>query len=483
MNSNNMREKVVSGLIWRFSERILAQLVTFVVTIVLARLLAPESYGAIAIVNIFIVLANIFVTGGFGNSLIQKKDSDDADFSTVFYVGILMGVILYVILFLSAPFIASFYEMDILCPVLRVMGLKLILAGVNSVQQAYVSKNMLFRRFFWATLGGTLGSAVVGISMAYMGFGVWALAAQYMFNSLIDTIILWFTVKWRPKLIFSFERLKGLFSYGWKILAASFVRNGYKEVRGLVIGKMYAPAALAHYDKGKSFPSMVITNIYVAIQSVIFPAMAKVQDNRIQLKAMTRRLVRIHSYTISPLLVGLALVAEPLIKLLLTEKWLLCVPYLQVFCVLMALEPIQTANLQAIKALGRSDVYLKLEIIKKSLGLLALIISARYGVWAIALGELLVEILAAGANIYPNKKLIGYSYCEQIKDLFNSFVPLVLMCAAVLSINLLHIGTFFELVLKVLAGAAAYILGSYILKNDSFMYICRLINIKKIIKR
>lgn len=474
-DNSNTKTKIASGFAWRFFERILAQLVTFVVAIVLARILGPDSYGEIAIVNIFITLANVFVTAGFGSSLIQKKEADETDFSTVFYAGIVLGIVFYVLIFVTAPLVASFYNLDVLSPVLRVMGLKLILAAVNSVQQAYVSRQMMFQRFFWATLGGTLSSAVVGITMAYMGFGVWSLVAQYMFNSLIDTIILWFTVRWRPKWLFSFERLKSLFSYGWKILVASLVRTGYNETRSLVIGKVYAPTDLAFYNKGRSFPSMVVTNIFVAIQSVIFPTMAKVQDDITQLKAMTRRLVRIHSYTILPLLLGLSLVAEPLIELLLTEKWLTCVPFLQAFCIVSSFEPIQTANLQAIKAIGRSDVYLKLEIAKKLIGIIAIIISVRYGVWAIALGEVIVEFFAALLNIYPNKKLINYSYIEQLRDLMNAFTPLLLMVITVLCVGLIPMGTFVELTTKVLLGAIAYIGSSYLLKNDSLIYLFNLV--------
>lgn len=479
MSNANTKKQVFSGLIWRFSERMLAQLVTFLVTIILARLLDPESYGAIAIVNIFITLANVFVTSGFGNSLVQKKDSDDTDFSTVFYFGIVSGILFYLCVFAVAPLIASFYNMPILTPVLRVMGLKLILAGINSVQHAYVSKNMMFRKFFWSTLLGTLGSAVVGISLAYMDFGIWALAGQYMFNSIIDTIVLWFTVKWRPKKLFSFRRLKNLFSYGWKILFASLVRTGYTELRGIVIGKMYTPSDLAYYEKGKSFPSLVTRNIYVAVQSVVFPAMARVQDDLDQLKAMTRRLVRLHSYLVLPLLVGLALVAEPVIKLLITEKWISCVPFLQAFCIILAFEPIQTANLQAIKAIGKSDIYLKLEIVKKTIGILALIISAKYGVWAIAAGEVIVEFFAALANIYPNKKYINYGYMEQVRDLLNAAIPLVLMSIAVLCMNVFNVGTFVELVIKVIAGAIAYVGSSVIFRNDSFVYIWNYITKRK----
>lgn len=480
VENSNLKKSVIRGLIWKFSERFLAQIVTFVVSIILARILGPSKYGAIAIVNIFIALANVFVTAGFGNALIQKKHSDDTDFSTVFYFGILSGIALYAVVFFTAPYIAAFYDIEILCPVLRVMGLKLILASVNSVQHAYVAKHMMFRKFFWSTLWGTLISAVGGIVAAYAGLGIWSLVIQYMLNSFVDTVVLWFTVKWRPKKLFSFSRLKRLFSYGWKILVASLLRTGYKEIRGIAIGKVYSADDLAHYSKGKSFPSLVVTNIYTAVQTVIFPAMSKVQNHKDTLKSMTRRVIRIHSYVLLPMLIGLALVAEPLIYLLLGKEWLMCVPFLQAFCILSAFEPIQTANLQAIKAIGRSDIYLKLEIVKKSVGVVVLLVSLKWGVWAIAVGEILTEVFSALVNIYPNKKMIGYTYFEQVKDFLNNIIPLASMAVVVIALGMLSVGALPKLILQIIAGIVSYIGVSYFSKSEAFNYILGMIkSVKK----
>lgn len=484
MNEKNIKQKVMSGLIWKFAERISAQLVTFIVSIVLARLLDPSHYGAIAIVNIFIALANVFVVSGFGNSLIQKKDADDTDFSSVFYFNILMSIVMYAIVFFCSPIVAGFYSMPILTPVLRVMGLRLIVAGINSVQHAYVARHMLFKRFFWSTLGGTLVSGVVGIIMAYQGFGIWSLVAQYMTNTTVDTIVLLFTVKWRPKLLFSLKRLGRMFAYGWKLLVSALLETGYNELRSLVIGRMYTPSDLAYYNKGRQFPNLVVTNINSSIQSVLFPAMANNQDKRDQVKAMCRRSIRTSSYIMLPLMVGLALVAEPFVKLLLTEKWLPCVPYLQISCFVMAFMPIHTANLQAIKAIGRSDIFLKLEIIKKIMGLAVLLLSMRYGVFAIALSGILSTILSTIINSYPNKNLIGYSYFEQIRDLFNGIIPLLVMSLVVYLIGPLNINELPLIIVQVVVGIIAYVVVSALTKNDSFMYIYGIVkNFLKGVKR
>lgn len=381
---NELKKKTVSSLLWRFLERCGAQGVTFLVTIVLARLLVPEVYGLMALVTVFTAILQVFVDSGMGNALIQKKDADDLDFSSVFFFNLVMCIALYILLFFCAPVIAAFYHNPELISVIRVLGITLLISGVKNVQQAYVSRKLQFKRFFFATLGGTIGAAVIGITLAYMGFGIWALVSQNLFNTMIDTLILWFTVRWRPKLLFSFERLKGLLRYGWKLLVSSLLNTFYLNLRTLIIGKLYMPADLAYYEKGQSFPTLIVSNINASIDSVLLPTMSGVQDSRESVKAITRRAIVTSSYLMWPMMVGLAVVAKPLVVLLLTEKWLEAVPFLQISCFALGLEPLQTANLNAIKAMGRSDIYLKLEIIKKSISILILLLSMHFGVKAIA---------------------------------------------------------------------------------------------------
>lgn len=381
---NELKKKTVSSLLWRFLERCGAQGVTFLVTIVLAGLLAPEVYGLMALVTVFTAILQVFVDSGMGNALIQKKDADDLDFSSVFFFNLVMCIALYILLFFCSPLIATFYHNPELTSVIRVLGITLLISGVKNVQQAYVSRKLQFKRFFFATLGGTIGAALIGITLAYMGFGIWALVSQNLFNTMIDTVILWFTVRWRPKLLFSFERLKGLLRYGWKLLVSSLLHTFYLNLRTLIIGKLYMPADLAYYEKGQSFPTLIVSNINASIDSVLLPTMSGVQDSRESVKAITRRAIVTSSYLMWPMMVGLAVVAKPLVVLLLTEKWLEAVPFLQISCFALGLEPLQTANLNAIKAMGRSDIYLKLEIIKKSISILILLLSMHFGVKAIA---------------------------------------------------------------------------------------------------
>ena len=468
---NNMKNRAISGFLWRFFERCGAQGVTLVVSIVLARLLDPETYGTIALVTVFTVILDVFVNSGFGNALIQKKDADDLDFSSVFYFNVVMCIALYALLFACAPLIAKFYGLPELTALVRVLGLSLIISGVKNVQQAYVSKNLLFKKFFFATLGGTLGAAVVGIWMAYMGCGVWALVAQNLFNGAVDTIILWLTVKWRPKRMFSLERLKSLFSYGWKLLVSNLLDTGYNQLRQLIIGKMYTASDLAFYNKGTEYTHPIITNINSSIDSVLFPVMSEAQDDRETVKNMTRRAITVSSYIIWPMMMGIAACAKPLIRILLTDKWLPCVPFLRIFCIVYAFYPIHTANLNAIKALGRSDLFLKLEIIKKIVGLTIIFATMWYGVMAMAWGMLAGSFISQVINAWPNRKLLDYKYGQQIKDITPSILLSVAMFGIVYCVQLFELNDWLTLLIQIPLGVLIYVSGSKLFKMESYEYV------------
>ena len=283
---------VISNLVWRFAERCGAQLVSFIVSIVLARILAPEDYGTIALVTVFTAILQVFVDSGIGTALIQKKDADEIDFSSVFYFNFVVCLILYLGMFSAAPFIADFYGDVTLVPVIRILSLTIVISGVKGIQQAYVSRNMLFKRFFFSTIGGTIFSAVLGIAMAYAGFGIWALVAQQLSNTFIDTLILWITVRWRPTKSFSWTRLKYLLSFGWKLLVSSLLDTAYNNLRNLIIGKMYSSSDLAFYNQGDKFPKVIVTNINASIDSVLLPTMSSAQDDKERVKQMTRRAIK-----------------------------------------------------------------------------------------------------------------------------------------------------------------------------------------------
>ena len=462
--------KVFSNLFWRFFERCGAQLVSFIVTIVLARVLAPELYGLTSKVAVITSILLVFVDSGMANALIQKKDPDDLDYSSVFYFNTVFCLILYIILFFAAPLLSKLYHEPELTPVMRVLGLTVVVAGVKNVQQAYVSKTMQFKRFFFATLGGTVFSAVLGISMAYGGFGVWALVAQQLSNVTVNTIILWLTVGWKPKRMFSFQRLKGLLSYGWKLLASSLLDTIYLKIYPLVIGVKYTNADLAFFERGNSMPNLIVEHINYSIDSVLLPVLSAEQDHRSQVREMTRRAIKTSSYIMMPIMAGLAACAEPLVRLLLTDKWLPCVPFLQIFCIIYAFYPLHTANLNAIKAMGRSDVFLKLEVIKKILETAVLLISMHYGVFAMALGQLFSSIVSQVINAWPNKKLLGYRYLQQLKDMLPAILLSAFMGFAVHLISLLGLSDILTLVIEIPLGVLIYVGLSALFRLDSFSY-------------
>ena len=476
MSSTN----VITNFFWRFLERCGAQGVTFIVSIVLARLLDPTVYGTVALVTIFTTIMQVFVDSGMGNALIQKKDADDLDFSSVFYFNMAMCSALYLIMFFAAPLIASFYRMPELTAIVRVLSLVVVISGVKNVQQAYVSRHLMFKRFFFSTLGGTIGAAVIGIAMAYLGFGVWALVAQMLFNAAVDTTILWITVKWRPKKMFSFQRLKSLFSYGWKLLVSSLIDTVYNDLRQLIIGKKYSSGDLAYYNQGKKFPQLIVTNINTSIDSVLLPTMSKAQDDMAAVRSMTRRAIKTSTFLMMPAMIGLAVCAEPLVRLILTEKWLPCVLFLRIFCITYAFYPIHTANLNAIKAMGRSDLFLKLEIIKKTVGIIAILITMWISVQAMAYSFLVTTILNQIINSWPNKKLLNYSYLEQVKDMLPQILLSLGMGAAIYAVSFLHLSASLTLLIQIPLGVLVYWGGSKIFHVESYTYIIEMVkNFKK----
>lgn len=474
-------KSMVVNFLWRFAERSGAQIVTFIVSIVLARILAPEDYGTIALVTVFTAILQVFVDSGLGTALIQKKDADDLDFSSVFYFNFAVCIILYIAIFIVAPYIAIFYDDISLIPVIRALSLTIVFSGVKGIQQAYVSRNMMFKRFFFSTIGGTIFSAFCGIGMAYAGFGVWALVGQQLSNTMIDTLILWITVKWRPKKKFSWKRLKTLLGFGWKLLISALLDTAYNNLRNLIIGKMYSSADLAFYNQGDKFPKVIVTNINASIDSVLLPTMSNAQDNRNRVKQMTRRAIKTSTYVMAPLMMGLAFCAEPIVRIVLTEKWLPCVPFLRIFCITYMFWPVHTANLNAINAMGRSDWFLRLEIIKKIMGMIILFCSMWFGVMAMAYSLLLSSVLSQIINSWPNRKLLGYGYLEQVRDFAPGILLAIGMGICVYFIGYIPLPTIITLAIQIGVGAAFYIGVSGVLKLEEFEYLLGMV--KSFLKR
>jgi len=472
------RSIIVKSFIWKLLERTSVQGVSFIVTIILARLITPNEYGLVALIMIFISIANVIIDGGLNTALIQKKDSDNIDFSTIFFFSLFTSILLYIILFFLSPKISDFYHQPKLIPIIRVLSINLIFFSLNSIQRAYVSKNMLFKKLFYSGFISVIISGIIGIIMAYKGFGVWALVVQSIISQLFITIVMWYTVKWRPQFVFSYKRFKNLFDFGWKIFGTNLIIALFVNIRSLIIGKIFSPSILAFFDKGKQFPSLIMDNINTSIQTILFPVFSLEQNDTNKIKSMLRRSIKTSSFIVFPLMVGLFVISKPLVLILLTEKWISIVPYIQIFCIANILMPSQIASMEAVKSLGYSNIILKLEIVKKILEILILIISVLYGPIAIAWGVVVYNFICLFINTYPNIKLLKYNYYDQFKDLMPIFIVSLLMGFIIYWFQFLDISNFIIIILQVIIGMVSYILINSFLKIEAYQYLFQLINKK-----
>ena len=468
---------VIYNFLWRFGERITAQFITFFVSIILARIIAPSDYGAVAIIIVVINLANVIVNNGFATALIQKKDADDIDFSSVFYFTLCFSLLIYILLYIVAPLISDWYSLPILAPTLRVLGLRIIIGAVNSVQQSYVSRHMMFKKFFWSTLGGTIASAIIGIILAYSGFGVWAIVMQYLINTTVDTIVLWFTVKWRPKIVFSFLRLKELIGFGWKLLASALLGTIYDDLRALIIGKVYTTEDLAFYSKGSQFPSLIMKNVNTSVTSVSFPILSQLQDNYSTLAQRNKRLVNLLTLIISPLLFGLAALAEPLVSLILTDKWLPCVIYIRLWCIFYLISSLYTTYLQSFKAIGKSGLSLTMELIDDIIGIILVIQFFRIGVVAISIVTITSRAIAMIVSMAVYSKIFHVKLIDQVKDISKPITISVCMSIAVFFAGKLPFNCFLLLAVQVFVGLIFYCIVCFMFKLPEFMYLLNLLKV------
>ena len=464
--SDSSNKKILSGIGWAYGERILAQVISLIVSIILARLLDPEHYGIIAIVTVFINILDALVSGGFGNALVQKKDADDLDFNTICWFSIGLSLVLYLALFLGSPAIASFYEMPELLWVTRVMGIRIIISAFNSIQHAYVQRHMELKRFFFATLGGTLISAVVGIAMAYRGYGVWALVGQYMTNSCIDTIVLRMTIKWKPKLQWSYERLKSMMNFGLKMLGATLVNTLQDNIRSLVVGKVFTAEDLAYYNQGKKYPATLMNNLVGSVQKVLFPAFAGQQDDKPKIKEQMRKAIRISSFILVPIVIGMVALADTFIILLLTEKWAPAIPYLRILSLIYLTRTMNSIFQSSLLAIGESGANMFHEVVASVLSLFLICIGAfvAKSVEFIAWSYVVVMVIGTGIFIFFVSKHYNYKPKEVAIDYLPFLCISGIMGLVVYILGRLDFHRGILLVLQIVVGIATYLGLSIILR-------------------
>lgn len=472
---SSIKEATVTSLLWKVMERGGNAVVQMAVQVVMARLLAPEQFGALAVMLVFVNLGNVIVQSGLNTALIQSPEADDADFSTVFWMSLAVSVALYAAIFLAAPSVAAFYAMPGIVWPLRALGLLLVVSAYNSVQVAKVTRDLQMRKVFRATMASVIFSAVSGIGAAVAGAGLWALVAQQLSYQLVNCVVLAFQVDWKPRMVFRAERARELFGFGWRLLASGLLEQGYQSLADLVVGKRFSPARLGLVSQGKKYPQAVGSMLDGAIQPVMLSAVSRVQDDRARVKRLVRRALKTSTFLIAPAMTLFACCAPSLVPALLGPQWAEAVPFMQVYCMVYALLPIHTTNLQALNGMGRSDLFLRLELVKKAYGIAALLFCALVlnDVRALVMSYLVTGVLSTFVNAWPNKRVIGYSYAEQVRDIAPAFL---LSGAAALTAGLVGSAGLGAWV-TVLAQAGAFVLVylglAAALRLEAFTYLLR----------
>ena len=476
---SSLKDKTVKGVIWSAVDRFSAQGIQFVFSILIARLLVPEDYGVIAMLNIFLAVSQTFIDSGFGTALIRKIDRTETDFSTVFYFNIAVAVFFYLGLFFAAPAIANFYNTPLLVPVTRVTAINLVIGSLSGIHNAKLSIAIDFKSRAKISIVSAVLTGSVGLWMAYSGYGVWALVVQTVFAGIIRTIMLWIIVKWYPKFVFSWQSFKEMFSFGSKLLASGLLDTIYNNIYPLVIGKVFSPTTLGVYSKANSLAQFPSSNITSVLQSVTFPVLSTIQNEEDRLAAAYKRFLRIAAFVVFPLMMGLSAVADPFIRLALTDKWEGAIYLLQIICFWMMWYPIHAINLNILQVKGRSDYFLKLEIIKKIQGVIVLCITVPMGIVAMCYGSLISSIICLIWNTYYTKKLFGYGFFAQMKDLFPVIMHSLAMWLLVSVIVHFMPNLWLKLIVGVLSGMVYYIVGAYLMKFPEMDELLTILKLKR----
>ena len=470
--ADSLKSQAIRALSWSFFESIGLQGIRFVIGIVLARLLLPEQFGLIAMLTLFIAVAQSFIDSGFGAALIQKRDPSPTDICSIFYFNIVIGFVAAGILCLVAPWIATFYEQPILIPLTRALSLVIVINSFGLIQNTILTKQITFKTLSKVSLTSGILSGIVGVTLVTLGYGVWSLVFQQISNSFFNTLFLWLFNSWRPEMVFSFRSLREMFGFGSRLLLSGILNQIFENIYLLVIGRLFSAQDLGFFTKALSFKDIPSRTLAGMVGRVTFPVFSSIQDDPAQLKRGLKQALTTLVLVNSPMMIGLAAIAHPLVVVLLTEKWVESVPYLQLLCFVGLLFPLHLINLNALQALGRSDLFLRLEIIKKVLIVMNIIITWRWGISAMIYGMVITSILSYYLNSYYTGILIGYSIWEQIRDMYSYLIMAVLMGIAVYAVGLLPFPTYWSvLVVQIAVGIVIYISTCRLFRLTAFMEI------------
>lgn len=472
---------VISSLVYKFSERVIVKLIAFVISIVLARLIEPATFGLLAILTVFINLSQVFVQGGLNVALIQNKETRREDYSTVFWISLVIAFVIYITLFACAPLIANYYDRQELISPLRVLSLSMIFGAFNSVQMAKLSREMQFRKQMICNLVSTVIAGIVGIAMAYKSLGLWALVTYNLLSQVVVCFVMLTVANWFPSLTFSFQRAKIFVGYGWKILVSNLMYSLYADIRSLIIGKVYTADDLALYDRANQLPNIVSYNLETAVQSVMLPALSKNQSDLKHIKSDLSRMIRAITFVITPMMIGIAAIAKPFVLVVLSDKWAACIPYMMIFSIGYIFMPIAGSCNVAIKAIGRSDVFAKNQAIRIATMFLILLVSlfAFHNVTAIVAGYAISLFLETLIAIWPASKYIGYTYMDALKDVApNLLVSIAMGIIVYLICQVVH-NMLIALVVGTATGTIVFFLLAYLVKLPVLQEATKLLNVYK----
>ena len=476
---STLKDKTVKGVIWSSIDRFTTQGISFVFSMLIARMLLPSDYGVIAMLGIFMAVSQCFIDSGFGAALIRKKDRTETDFCTVFYFNIVVACIFYGLLWLASPYIARFYDMPLLESVTKVWGLNLIVNAFGGIQNAKLSIAIDFKSRAKISVITTLFTGLVGLWFAYQGHGVWALVYQGVASAILRCILLWCIVRWVPKLIFSWKSFKELFSFGSKLLASGLLATVFENLSTIIIGKVYNAGSLGVYSRANHLAQFPSSNITGVLQNVTFPVLSTIQDEDERLANAYRRFLRLSAFVVFPLMLGLSAVADPFIRLTLTDKWAGSIYLLQIICFSLMWYPIHAINLNLLQVKGRSDYFLRLEVIKKVLGVVVLCVTVPLGLVAMCYGRIFTSVVCLGLNTYYTKKIIGYGFADQMRDLTHILIHALVMYALVWLVVQCLPGLWLQLIVGILVGMAYYLIGAYLMKFDELNELLLLLKRKK----
>lgn len=478
----SLRKQASYSLLWTFMDSFFLKGLSFIASLILARILGPKEFGLIGMISVFVAVGISMVDSGLSASIIRTKNADNTDYSTVFYLNLVMSFLVYGLLFFSAPFIAQFYNQDILINIIRLYCLNFIISALSAVQLAILNRDMHFKKIMRYNIPGTVIGIIVGVSMGYWGFGVWSIVWMYLSTQIIQSIILWVNSKWKPSFIFSKEKMNYHYEFGYKLMLSGIIDTVFRNIYNVLIGKFFSVQTLGFYERAKSFNDYPVTILTSIISKVSYPLLSQIQDQKEKISEVYKQLLQFTFFIIAPLMLGASAIAKPLFLLVLGEQWVSAVPFFQILCLSGMFYPVHAFNINVLKVYGRSDLFLKLEVVKKIIISVSILITFQFGVYGLVWSSVFTSVIALLINTHYSSQMIQYTTMNQLKDMMPIIVKAGLMCllmyglVLVLKSNSLYI----QILISSFTGVSFYFLINYLYKSTPFIFALNLIKEKKL---